>query len=66
MLVSVRALYTAIIFFGTFIVIGWLGKLALNRWMAKRGATLSEINEQAGPSAGKGRRLLLGFWRNES
>lgn len=66
MLVPVRALYTAILFFGSFIVIGWLGKLVLNRWMARHGATLSEINEQAGPSAGKGRRFLLGFWRNES
>lgn len=61
----VPALYTAILYFGSFLVIGWVGKLVLIRWMARHGATLSEINEQAGKSAGKGRRLLLGFWRNE-
>jgi len=66
MLTLVNALYTAILFFGTFIVIGWLGKRALDRWMAKHGATLPEVNEQAGKSAGKGRRFLLGFWRNEN
>jgi hypothetical protein len=66
MLVPVRALYTAVIYFGTFIVIGWVGKLALDRWMARRGATLSEVNDQVGGSAGKGRRFLLGFWRKES
>lgn len=60
------ALYTAILYFGSFLVIGWVCKLVLGRWMARHGATLSEINEQAGESAGKGRRFLLGFWRNES
>jgi DNA-binding transcriptional regulator of glucitol operon len=65
MLAFVRALYTAVIYFGSFIVIGWLGKLALTRWMARHGATLSEVNDQFRGSAGKGRRFLLGFWRNE-
>ena len=59
------ALYTAILYFGSFLMIGWVGKIVLSRWMARHGATLSEINEQAGESAGKGRRFLLGFWRNE-
>jgi len=62
----VRALYTAILYFGSFIAIGWVGKLVIIRWMARRGATLSEVNDQFGSSAGKGRRFLLGFWRNES
>lgn len=66
MLIPVTALYTAILYFGSFIVIGWLGKLALTRWMARHGATLSEVNDQFGASAGKGRRFLLGFWRNET
>ncbi len=60
------ALYTAILYFGSFLVIGWVGKLVLTRWMRRRGATLSEVNGQFGGSAGKGRRFLLGFWRNES
>lgn len=60
------ALYTAILYFGSFLVIGCVGKLILTRWMARHGATLSEVNDQFGPSAGKGRRFLLGFWRNEN
>jgi len=62
----VTALYTAIIYFGSFLVIGWLGKLVITRWMARHGATLSEVNDQFHGSAGKGRRFLLGFWRDEN
>jgi hypothetical protein len=66
MLAPVTALYTAILYFGSFLVIGWVGKRVLTRWMRRHGATLSEVNDQFGGSAGKGRRFLLGFWRNES
>ena len=66
MLIRVTALYTAILYFGSFLVIGWVGKLVLTRWMRRHGATLSEVNNQFGGSAGKGRRFLFGFWRNES
>lgn len=65
MLAPVTALYTAILYFGSFLVIGWLGKRAITRWMARHGATLSKVNDQFPGSAGKGRRFLLGFWRNE-
>jgi len=65
-LAPVTALYTAILYFGSFLVIGWVGKLVLTRWMACHGTTLSEINEQAGQNAGKGSRFLLGFWRIEN
>jgi len=65
MLAPVTTLYTAILYFGSFLVIGWVGKLVLTRWMRRHGATLSEVNEQAGQNAGKGRRFLLGFWRRE-
>ena len=65
MLVPVTALYTAILYFGSFLVIGWVGKLVLTRWMGRHGVTLSEINEQAGEGSRKGRRFLLGFWRRE-
>jgi len=57
MLVPVTALYTAILYFGSFLLIGWVGKLVLARWMARHGTTLSEINEQAGQNAGKGTPL---------
>ena len=60
-----RALYTAIIYFGAFIVIGGAVKFVIVRWMARHGASLEDVNEQAGASAGKGRRFLLGSWRNE-
>lgn len=66
MLVPMTALYTAILYFGSFLVIGGLGKLVVTRWMARHGATLSEVSEQFHGGAGKGRRFLLGFWRNES
>lgn len=65
MLAHVTALYTAILFFGSFLVIGWVGKLVLTRWMARHGASLSEVNDQFRGSASKGRRFLLGFWRRE-
>ena len=66
MLIRVTALYTAILYFGSFLVIGWAGKIVLTRWMARHGATLSEVDDQFHRSAGKRRRFLLGFWRNES
>lgn len=37
------ALYNAIIYFGTFIVIGWAGKRVIDRWMARRGEPLFEV-----------------------
>ena len=57
-----QALYTAVIYFGTFMVIGLAGKHLIARWMDRRGATLSEVKEQFGPSGRKQRRFLLGFW----
>lgn len=60
-----RAFYTGVFYLGTFVAIGWMAKRLLDRWIARHGATLEEVNEQAGANAGKGRRFLLGFWRNE-
>lgn len=57
-----QALYTAVIYFGTFLVIGWVGQRAIARWMGRHGATLSEVKDQFAPAPGKGRRFLLGFW----
>ena len=60
-----RAFYPGVVYLGTFIAIGWMAKRLLDRWIARHGATLEEVNEQAGANAGKGRRFLLGFWRRE-
>ena len=58
-----RALVTAIIYFGSFLAIGLITKLVISRRM--RNLELSEIQAQAGPCRGKRRVFLLGFWRNE-
>jgi hypothetical protein len=42
----VRTLYTAILDFGSLLMIGFLGKPARTRWMTRHGATLPEVNDQ--------------------
>ena len=44
--------HTAILYVGSFLVIGWVGKIVLTRRMRRHGATLSEINDKFGGSAG--------------
>jgi len=56
-----KALFTAIIYFGTFITIGWLAKFALDRWTKDRGVNPSD---SIPPSGGR-QRFLLGAWWNE-
>lgn len=60
-----RALVTAAIYFGSFLVIGLTAKLLVNRWIARRDLDLPEIQAQVGPRRGKRRVFLLGFWRDE-
>jgi hypothetical protein len=60
-----RALVTAVIYFGSFLAIGLIAKLTIGRWMNRRNLDLSEIQAQAGPRRGKRRVFLLGFWRDE-
>jgi hypothetical protein len=60
-----RALVTAVIYFGSFLAIGLIAKLMISRWMNRRSLDLSEIQAQAGPRRGKRRVFLLGFWRDE-
>jgi hypothetical protein len=55
-----RALETAAIYFGTFLVIGYVAKRLLDRYMAKNG-DLRELNEQ-NKGGGKRSRFLLGGW----
>jgi len=58
-----RALYTAVLYFGSFLVLGWLGKRLLDRWIAQHGEKLSEVQQQAGDNRRKQPRFLLGVWR---
>jgi len=55
-----RALVTAVIYFGTFIALG----LVARRWL-RRQVDLEDVHEQAGPNRRERRMFLLGAWRNE-
>jgi hypothetical protein len=60
-----RALVTALIYFGSFLAIGLIAKLVISRWMIRRNLDLFDIQAQAGPNRRKRRVFLLGFWRDE-
>jgi hypothetical protein len=60
-----RALVTAVVYFGSFLAIGLTAKLVVGRWMNRRNLDLSEIHAQVGPRRGKRRIFRLGFWRDE-
>jgi hypothetical protein len=62
---AMSALATAIVYFGSFLAIGLLARLAIDRWMHRRDFDLADIQAQAGPSRSKRRVFLLGFWRDE-
>ena len=59
------ALTTAAIYFGSFLVLALIVKLAVNRWMNLKDIDLSEIRAQLGPNRRKSNRFLLGLWRKE-
>jgi hypothetical protein len=60
-----RALLTAIIYFGSFLAIGLIAKVMIGRWMNRSGVDLPDLQAQAGPRREKRRAFLLGAWRNE-
>jgi hypothetical protein len=60
-----RALVTAVIYFGTFLAIGFIAKKAIDRWMGRHGADLDDVHEQAGQNRRKRKVFLLGAWRDE-
>ncbi len=60
-----RALWTAVIYFGSFIALGLATKIALGRWTSRHDADLASIQAQAGPRRAKRRLFLLGAWRTE-
>jgi hypothetical protein len=58
-----RALVTAVVYFGTFLTIGYVAKRLLDRWMARHGEHLNEVQAQARNGGGRGLdRFLLGTW----
>jgi hypothetical protein len=59
------ALEVALLYFGPFLVIGLVAKLVIARWMALRGADLSDVHAQAGSNRGPRWVFLLGLWRKE-
>lgn len=60
-----KALWTALIYFGSFIALGVAAKIALGHWMSRHDVDLADIQAQAGPRRGKRRLFLLGAWRTE-
>jgi hypothetical protein len=60
-----RALVTGLIYFGSFLAIGTIAKLVIDKWMARRSLDLADIQAQAGPNRRRRRVFLLGFWRDE-
>jgi hypothetical protein len=59
------ALATAIVYFGTFLAIGFAARLAIKKWMSRRDFDLADIQAQAGTNRRKRRMFLLGCWRDE-
>jgi len=59
------ALATAAIYFGAFIGVGLIIKVAAGRWLNMRDIDLSEVRRQLGPNQRKSSRFLLGIWRKE-
>ncbi len=60
-----KALQTAMIYFGSFLAIGLIARVAIGRWMNRSGVDLPDLQAQAGPRREKRRAFLLGAWRNE-
>ena len=59
------ALGVAIIYFGTFLAIGWGAKRLLDRAMRHHGAELDDVHRQAGDKRRAREMFLLGAWRKE-
>jgi len=60
---AMRALLVAALYFGSFLAIGLIAKLAADHF--GRDTDLTDIQSQAGPNRRKHKAFLLGAWRNE-
>ncbi len=61
-----EALATAILYFGTFLVVGYGGRWLIDRWMGTRGVHLTEVQDQMGENRRKQTGFLLGVWYRRS
>ena len=59
---ELEAIFTAILYFGTFLVIGYGGRRLIDRWMGSRGVHLTEVQDQLGENRRKQTGFLLGIW----
>jgi hypothetical protein len=59
------ALVVAVIYFGSFLLVGFIAKVAIAKLMERNGADLSDVQAQAGPNRRQRKVFLLGFWRDE-
>jgi hypothetical protein len=59
------ALGVAVLYFGTFLAIGWGAKRLLDRTMQRHGADLRDVQAQAGADRQPREMFLLGAWRRE-
>jgi hypothetical protein len=58
-----RALATAVLYFGSFLLLGYGAKRLLDRWMDRHSEELGEVQAQAGDNGRRGSSFLLGVWR---
>ena len=59
------ALGVAILYFGSFLGIGWGAKRLIDRAMHRYGAALDDVHDQAGTNRRPREMFLLGAWRKE-
>ncbi len=59
------ALTVAVIYFGSFLALGILARIALRKLMDQSGADLADVQAQAGPNRRKRPVFLLGVWRED-
>jgi hypothetical protein len=61
---DLEAIAVAVLYFGTFVVIGYGGRRLIDRWMGTRGVHLTEVQDQLGENRRKRFGFLLGvFYR---
>jgi len=59
---DLEAIFTAALYFGTFVVIGYGGRRLIDHWMGNRGVHLNEVQDQLGENRRKQTGFLLGIW----
>jgi hypothetical protein len=60
-----RAFLTAVIYFGSFLAIGLIARMAARKWIDRGGTNLTDLRALAGTKRRKHKAFLLGAWRNE-